>query len=103
MHNYSRLENMEKIMTLVTVTRRTNRYRRAVNGLWLAGESETTTIENVPEEDLAGFSLDDGLTVAWPDGHKETAFPSRGGQNDPPDVPPGGRLAALFVNRRTSY
>lgn len=95
-------------MTIVTITRTTDRYRRTINGAWVGGGSEQQTFE-IDEEKLRPttldtgvklpFSINSGIVVTWPDGTRESAFPFNGGAfaGYPPICYPGnGRLAELL-------
>lgn len=65
-------------MTLVTVTRSSNRYRRSVNGAWLGDAPDVTTHEGVPLEQLPSWTIgDSNLTVTFPDGVKERVLANR--------------------------
>jgi hypothetical protein len=98
-------------MTTVTVYRRQEKFKRAINGGWL-GNGADTEVFDIDEDRLRphdvqyplgvvrqSFSLGSGITVHWPDGVKEMAFPGNGGVGNYPPVciPTTGRLASLLT------
>lgn len=86
-------------MSTVTITRRTERFTRTENGAW---SRHTHSEREVMVRDEAflkpGLSLGHGITVAWPDGVTEYAYPgNRGVGNYPPEcIPHDGRLSKLL-------
>lgn len=98
-------------MTTVTITRRQNRYRRSINGAWVGSHVEVEVLER--DEDWLRtkdvqhpngvvrqrVSLGDGMTVVWPDGVTESAYPGNHGVgNYPPAcIPHNGRLSKLLA------
>lgn len=86
-------------MTDVTIARRTERFSRTPNGAWSRHVViETETLVRPESWLCAGISLCAGITVTWPDGVTEHAFPgNRGVGCYPPEIiPADGRLAALL-------
>lgn len=100
-------------MTTVTITRRTQRYRRSVNGAWLAGHCEAETL--VRDEEIlrtrdvqyplgvvrSRFSVGDGIEVEWPDGVKESCYShgtSHSGKPYLAFIPADGRLSRLITD-----
>lgn len=86
-------------MTTVAITRRTERFSRTVNGAWSRHTvTETETLEREESWLGPGISLGAGITVKWPDGVTEHAFPgNRGVGHYPPHcIPADGRLALLL-------
>ena len=98
-------------MTTVTIVRRQDRFRRSINGAWLSNGTALETLER--DEDVLRpkpyqhplygqmyhkFGLASGITVTWPDGVVEHAFPGNRGVGDyPPEcIPRDGRLAKLL-------
>lgn len=87
----------------VTVQRNENRYRRSVNGAWMSAGRDTEKFEIEESKIDSLFSLGSGVTVTWPDGVSESAFPFSGGSMPgyPPDCfPIDGRLAKLLAVKR---
>lgn len=86
-------------MTTVTIERRTERFSRTINGAW-SRHSVTEKEVLVRDESFLspGLSLGSGITVTWPDGVKEHAYPgNRGVGCYPPEcIPASGRLATLL-------
>ena len=87
-------------MPNVNITRRQERFSRTVNGAW--SRHTTTEIERMERDEsflTPKLSLGSGITVTWPDGVIEHAFPgNRGVGNYPPVcIPDNGRLAALLL------
>ncbi|HOW46127.1 MAG TPA: hypothetical protein P5305_01565 [Rubrivivax sp.] len=94
-------------MSIITIQRRQNIFRRSINGAWINGHTETDTFkideQRLRPRDLGQgyvghFSLGHGITATWPDGTVEHAYPgNRGVGNYPPECfPPCGRLNALL-------
>lgn len=86
-------------MPTVTIERRTERFSRTINGAW--SRHTVTEIEKLEREESflkPGLSLGAGITVTWPDGTKEHAFPGNHGVgNYPPEcIPADGRLSKLL-------
>lgn len=85
----------------VKVTRTTHQFRRSVNGAWVGNGADAATFETAESNLTRGFSLSDGITVTWPDGTSESAFPF--GNNrclvgyPPICIPRDGRLSKLLL------
>lgn len=82
---------------MLKIERLTIRYSRTCNGAWGFASSECEILHK-PEEWLTkDVSINDGLTVVWPDGATESVYPSRIGPGYPPQCfPADGRLAKIF-------
>ena len=102
-------------MTVVKIARRTERFTRTENGAWSRHSSvetehleldesilkphyERTGAQHTGPKSRFGFSLGAGITVTWPDGVVEHAYPgNRGVGAYPPEcIPANGRLNALL-------
>ncbi len=81
---------------IVKVTRRTNRYRRTINGAWVGGGTEVETFE-IDEDKLDfSFSINDGITVEYADGTTECCYPGQGYFYPLTFYPAQGRLSRKF-------
>lgn len=89
---------------LVTVTRRSNRYLRSINGAWLGDAPSFDTRADVPLESLPHWTIgDSSLRVVFPDGTEEQVLAS----SQPfPGYPPsviGARLQAEFTKAGVKF
>lgn len=86
---------------LLKIERRQHHYKRSRNGAWLSDIPSSQCLE-VDSDELWRYGLGDGITVTWPDGHKESAFKGNHGVGDyPPQcVPHDGRLVQLLKVKR---